>query len=107
MDHLIELFPDRDLLCVQSIDATLSLFEQDNFAFTRFLPNSLLSGPLVYAPQSDIFITASSSWKLEAYKYQVLAVAASNAADRESSRVMQGKRVSVSSYIGCSGTEKI
>ncbi|PSN52233.1 Protein PTHB1 [Blattella germanica] len=38
----------RDFLCVQSLDGTVSFFEQETFAFTRFLPGFLLPGPMVY-----------------------------------------------------------
>ncbi|PIK59409.1 hypothetical protein BSL78_03711, partial [Apostichopus japonicus] len=65
----------KDFLCVQSLDGTVSFFEQESFAFTRFLPNFLLPGPICYIPRTDSFITVSSSWQVESYKYQVLAVA--------------------------------
>lgn len=66
---------NRDFFCVQSLDGTLSFFEQENFAFTRFLPNHLLPSPISYSKTSDSFILSSSSWSLESYRYQVLAIA--------------------------------
>ena len=62
------LFLDRDFICVQSLDGALSVFEQETFAFTRFLPNFLLPGPLAYIAHSDSILTVSSSYMLEAYR---------------------------------------
>ena len=42
----------------------------------RFLPGGLLPGPLAFAAATDCFLTATSAWVLESYKYQKLAVAA-------------------------------
>ena len=58
----------RDFLCVLSLDGTVSFFEQESFAFSRFLPGALLPGPLAYLDRTDSFITVSSSYQLEAYK---------------------------------------
>ncbi|RWS09346.1 protein PTHB1-like isoform X1, partial [Dinothrombium tinctorium] len=65
----------RDFLCVQCLDGTLSFYEQESFAFSRFLPNFLLPGPVIYSPQNDSFIVNSSNWTLESYRYQSLAIA--------------------------------
>src|SRR4051812_29060443 len=67
------IFAGRDFICVQSLDGTLSVYEQESFAFTRFLPGALLPAPLAYAPSSDSFVTVSSAWQLESYKYINLA----------------------------------
>ncbi|XP_069672728.1 protein PTHB1 isoform X2 [Periplaneta americana] len=74
----------RDFMCVQSLDGTLSFFEQETFAFNRFLPGFLLPGPLVFLPQTDSFLTVTSNWHAETYKYQVLAEAGGTN-DQESS----------------------
>jgi Bardet-Biedl syndrome 9 protein len=58
----------RDFLCVQSLDGTLSFFEQETFAFTRFLPGFLLPGPLVFLPHTDSFLTVTSNWHVETYR---------------------------------------
>ena len=58
----------KDFICVQSMDGTVSIFEQESFAFSRFLPKALLPGPIKYMPRLDSFVTASSSWQVEAYK---------------------------------------
>ena len=59
-------------MCVQSMDGMLSFFEQESFAFGRFLPGFLLPGPLRYITKTDSFITVSSSRLVESYKYVTL-----------------------------------
>ena len=59
---------DKDFICVQSMDGTVSVFEQESFAFSRFLPGALLPGPMKYVPRTDSFVTVSSSRQLESYK---------------------------------------
>ena len=73
-DHLL-LPAGVDYLCVQSYDGQLSFFECETLAFSRFLPNYLLPGPLCYCQQSDSFITCNAAFELECYKYKVLAAA--------------------------------
>lgn len=58
----------RDLICIQSMDGMLMVFEQESYAFGRFLPGSLLPGPLAYSPRTDSFITVSSCRQVESYK---------------------------------------
>ena len=50
------------------MDGTLSLYEQESYSFTRYLPNFLLPGPLAYVAAIDSFITASSARMIECYK---------------------------------------
>lgn len=83
----------RDFLCVQSMDGTVSIFEQESFSFCRFLPGALLPGPIRYMPKLDSFVTVSSTWQLECYKYQVLAVATDAKTKEESQNIKSGKRV--------------
>lgn len=45
------------------------LFEQESYAFGRFLPGFLLPGPLTYSSRTDSFITVSSCRQVESYKY--------------------------------------
>lgn len=68
---LFSHFSGKDFICVQSMDGTISIFEQESFAFSRFLPGALLPGPIQYMPRLDSFVTASSSWRLESYKWVV------------------------------------
>lgn len=86
----------KDFLGVQSMDGTVSFFEQESFAFCRFLPGFLLPGPIKYIPRTDSFVTVSSSWQVESYKYQVLAVATDAKTKEESQKITSGKRITVS-----------
>ena len=61
---------NRDFICVQSIDGTLNLFEQESFSFSRFLPGFLLPGPIDYARRTDSFVTVSSSHQLESFRFE-------------------------------------
>lgn len=63
-------------ICIQSMDGMLMFFEQDSYAFGRFLPGFLLPGPLSYCNRTDSFITVSSTRQVECYRYETLAVAA-------------------------------
>ncbi|XP_023231240.1 protein PTHB1-like [Centruroides sculpturatus] len=81
----------KDFMCVQSLDGTLTFFEQESFAFSRFLPGFLLPGPLKYLSKTDSFVTVSAGWNLESYRFQILAVAKD--ATEESENITYGKRV--------------
>ncbi|XP_072033738.1 protein PTHB1-like isoform X2 [Amphiura filiformis] len=85
----------KDFMCVQSMDGTVSFFEQESFAFSRFLPGFLLPGPLQYLQRTDSFVTVSSSWQVESYKYQVLAVATDAKTKEESQNLKSGKRINM------------
>lgn len=86
---------NRDFVCIQSVDGALSMYEHETFMFTRFIPDSLLPGPLVYNIHSDAFLTVSSNNHLESYSYQVLAVATDSRDKDESSTSGSGKRINV------------
>ncbi|KAB0344867.1 hypothetical protein FD754_021793, partial [Muntiacus muntjak] len=87
----------RDLICIQSMDGMLMVFEQESYAFGRFLPGSLLPGPLAYSSRTDSFITVSSCHQVESYKYQVLAFAtdADKRQETEQQKHGSGKRLIV------------
>ncbi|GLH14027.1 Protein PTHB1 [Gryllus bimaculatus] len=76
----------RDFICVQTLDGALCFFEQETFTFIRFLPSFLLPGPLVFLPHTDSFVTVSSSWHVECYRYQVLAESGSSDQEASSGR---------------------
>lgn len=59
----------KDFICVASMDGMLSFFEQEMFAFGRFLPGFLLPSPVQYVAKTDSFVTCSSSRVVECYKY--------------------------------------
>ncbi|XP_063308140.1 protein PTHB1 isoform X2 [Pelobates fuscus] len=85
----------RDLICIQSMDGMLMFFEQESYAFGRYLPGFLLPGPLSYSPRTDSFVTVSSCRQVESYKYQVLAVAtdADTRKEIEQQKMTSGKRL--------------
>ncbi|XP_070570389.1 protein PTHB1-like isoform X2 [Ptychodera flava] len=85
----------KDFICIQSMDGTVSVFEQESFAFSRFLPGFLIPGPLKYIQRTDSFVTVSSSRQVELYKYQVLAVATDSDAKAESQKISKGKKISM------------
>ncbi|XP_075220052.1 Bardet-Biedl syndrome 9 [Lycorma delicatula] len=62
----------RDFICIQSLDGTLSFYEQETFAFKRSLSTFLIPSPIVYVPHSDSFIIFNANWYLESYKYGTL-----------------------------------
>ena len=64
----------KDYICVLSLDGTLSVFEQETPAFSRFLPNFLLPGPFLYVESTDSFVVTSSEFSIECYKYKSLAI---------------------------------
>ena len=66
----------HEYICVQSMDGMLSVFEYESYSLSCFLPKVLIPGPFKYVLRTDSFITVSSSWELESYRYQVLATSA-------------------------------
>lgn len=62
-------------IAVQSMDGQISIFENQNFAFSRFLPNFLLPGPLTYDSGLQGFVTCNSAFEVELFRYAVLAAA--------------------------------
>lgn len=57
------------------MDGRLSFYDRETIAFSRFLPQFLLPGPLCYSEMLDCIITCSSAFEVECYKYQTLAAA--------------------------------
>lgn len=87
-----------EFLCVQSMDGVLSIFEYESFALSCYLPKVLIPGPFKYISKTDSFITVSSSWELESYKYQTLAMSAkslerSSSSDTANSGNKPNKRI--------------
>uniref|UniRef100_A0A4W5RT64 Bardet-Biedl syndrome 9 n=1 Tax=Hucho hucho TaxID=62062 RepID=A0A4W5RT64_9TELE len=86
---------DHHSLCIQSMDGMLMFFEQESYAFGRFLPGFLLPGPLCYCSRTDTFLTVSSARQVESYRYETLAVAtdAETRQDAEQHSKTAGKRL--------------
>ncbi|XP_007439416.1 protein PTHB1, partial [Python bivittatus] len=86
----------QDLICIQSVDGMLMLFEQESYSFGRFLPGFLLPGPLTYSSRTDSFITVSSCRQVESYRYQVLALAKdAETQETEQQKIGSGKKLVV------------
>lgn len=66
----------HEYICVQSMDGMLSIYEYESYSLSCFLPKVLIPGPLKYILKTDSFVTVSSSWELESYRYQTLASSA-------------------------------
>lgn len=73
----------KDFICVQSMDGQLQFFEHDAFAFSRYLNNFLVPGPICYVDDLDSFLTVNASMELECYKYQVLSSSSSGKSDEK------------------------
>ncbi|KAJ7390596.1 Protein PTHB1 [Desmophyllum pertusum] len=87
---------NKDFMCIQSMDGMLSFFEQESYAFGRFLPGFLLPGPLSYIAKTDSFLTCSSSRLVESYKYQTLAVATdANTKEDIGNKKLSGKKLTM------------
>ncbi|CAD8199543.1 unnamed protein product [Paramecium pentaurelia] len=61
----------KDLICIQSCDACLMIYEQEQLLHicqlsTEYFP---LPGPIIYSQQLDSFILQNSCYELECYKY--------------------------------------
>jgi len=83
-------------ICVQSMDGQLSFYERETLAFSRFLPQFLLPGPLCYSQALDCIITCSSAYEVECYKYQTLA-----AAQAAATKTAGATTVSTTSFHAC------
>ena len=81
----------KDYIAVLSLDGTLSVFEQEAHTFSRFLPGFLIPGPMAYVERTDSFIIANSSFGIDSFKYQTLAVATDS--KTESQEISTGKKV--------------
>ncbi len=63
----------HEYICVQTIDGMLSIYEYESYSMSCFLPKVLIPGPFKYVPKTDSFLTLTSHWELESYRYQTLA----------------------------------
>jgi len=50
------------------MDGTISVFEQESFSFSRFLPGTLLPGPISYVAKTDSIVTVASSRQVDCFK---------------------------------------
>ncbi|UJR27621.1 hypothetical protein I4U23_008902 [Adineta vaga] len=82
-----------EYICVQTLDGVLFVFEYERQSMVKSLPNTYLPGPLCYLSRSDAFLTVSSNYHLECYKYQALAI--SSGVDHGSSNNSEVRRKGV------------
>jgi Bardet-Biedl syndrome 9 protein len=74
----------KDYICVQSLDGELLFLEQERMAFSKFLPNFLVPGPICYIPQPlDAIVTVNSQMECEAFSFKTLAASSSGVATSE------------------------
>ena len=57
-----------EYICVQSMDGQLHFLHGDRPAFSCFLPDFLVPGPLGYLPRSDSLLTVNSAGSLQAFR---------------------------------------
>ncbi|GFS69699.1 protein PTHB1 [Nephila pilipes] len=81
----------KEMMCIQCLDGTLCFFEQERFSFSRFLPKSLIPGPMCYVPKTDSFVTVNGL-TVESYRFQSLASASDENSESEN-MVFKGKKV--------------
>ncbi|KAL1423985.1 hypothetical protein MTO96_020584 [Rhipicephalus appendiculatus] len=86
----------QDFLCVQGVDGSLTFFEQENFAFTRYLPEFLLPGPLAYVAKTDSLVTVNTAFHLENFSDGRQLDAAHGHAEEHAARVPRHR-----SQVGC------
>ena len=77
------------------MDGVCSFFEQESPAFSRYLVNFLLPGPLCFVQKIDSFVTANTQLEVECYKYSNLAAAASDRAQEMNEGLSAKKRLQV------------
>ncbi|KRZ58829.1 Protein PTHB1 [Trichinella nativa] len=61
---------DSNFICVQSLDGVLYIFEQEMNAFSHYLPDFLLPGPICFSNEVNLFLTVSSTWDVQTFKYE-------------------------------------
>jgi Bardet-Biedl syndrome 9 protein len=58
-----------DAILVQAFDGQIYIFEGGHQVHVTFFDDFLVPGPMLYAPDTDQFITCSSAYELQAYTY--------------------------------------
>jgi len=81
---------NHEYICVQTLDGVLYVFENERQSMAKSLPNTYLPGPIAYLSRHDAFLTVSSNYQLECYKYQTLAI--SSGADSNPTNLNDARR---------------
>lgn len=58
----------RDFICIQSLDGSLSFFDQETFLFMCLFDDVIIPSPVCYIASSDSFVICKSTWVLEIYR---------------------------------------
>ncbi|XP_066595732.1 protein PTHB1 [Prorops nasuta] len=82
----------RDFICIQCLDGTLIFYEQEAQVFTQVLKNRLLPEPMIYVSRNDVFVTSSTAWILEFYRYQTLAEFGRSSSSKEREGTSETKK---------------
>ena len=69
---------NRDLICIQSIDGMLMIYEQDKLVCLCQISDFILPGPLAYHPNTDTFIIQNSNLEIESYRYSLIGAVFNN-----------------------------
>ena len=60
---------NKEMICVQSCDGMLMIFEADKLSCMSQINDFVLPGPLVYYPVLDCFAIQNSNYEVEVYRY--------------------------------------
>lgn len=63
----------RHFVCIQSLDGTISFYEQETFAFQVYLSDFLLPFPFIYLDKTDSFLFFNGYLTFTCYSYESLA----------------------------------
>lgn len=76
----------KDMICVQSCDGMLMIFEADKLSCMAQIQDFVLPGPLVYYPVLDCFAIQNSNYEVEVYRYSSIG-AIHNSAQKDSKKL--------------------
>ncbi len=71
--------PERDSICVQSLDGHLFFIEHAALLYVRLMQGALLPGPICYIPAANGFATVNSSMDVQYFSCQSVAMASASA----------------------------
>jgi len=69
---------NRDLICIQSIDGMLMIYDQDKLVCMCQINDFILPGPLAYHPIIDCFVLQNSNLEIECYRYALIGAVFNN-----------------------------
>jgi Bardet-Biedl syndrome 9 protein len=80
------------------MDGICAFYEQEAAAFSRYLVNFLLPGPLCFIPKIDSFVTANTQLEVECYKYSNLAASAPDRVQEMNEGLSSRKKLQVTIF---------